>query len=247
MKNEQHWKESKFRFKGETLIATTDSTQLAPQSWLVANCVARCYQKAFPLYCRGQLLDLGCGKVPFYAAYRRYINESICVDWANSPHSNIHVDLECDLNAPIPLDGDSFDIILISDVLEHIYNPHHLMSECLRLLKPRGHVLMNVPFFYWIHEAPFDFYRFTEFSLLRMAEETGFGVRAMQPVGGGLEVLADLVAKLSAFVPLLGRPVGWSIQRAVWHFSRTQLGGKVLAKSARNFTLGYFCVFEKVQ
>lgn len=245
MKNIQKWKESKFSLSGDTILATTDSAQLAPQSWLMANYVARCYQNAFPLYCRGHLLDLGCGKVPFYAAYKKHIEDCTCVDWSNSPHNSLHIDIECDLNGCIPLDGERFDTILMSDVLEHIYDPQHLLLECHRLLKPDGHLIINVPFLYWIHEAPFDYYRFTKFALLRMADEACFHVQTLQPVGGGLDVLADLMAKLGAFIPVLGRIIGWFGQRTAWYLSSTHLGQKISAKTNNAFSLGYFCVLKK--
>jgi len=244
--NEFDWKESKYIFNGREILATSDATQLSPQSWLVASCIARCYQEAFPRYCGGHLLDLGCGKVPFYEAYKSYIRECTCVDWPNSLHKSIHLDMECDLNALIPLDSNTCDTILLSDVLEHIYNPHQLLSECQRILNKNGYLIMNVPFLYWIHEQPYDFYRYTKFALLRMAEEAGFRVCVMRAVGGGLEVFADLTAKSAAVIPLIGGIIGWIVQRIVWQFSRTRVGKTILSKSSNLIPLGYFCVFQKI-
>jgi SAM-dependent methyltransferase len=108
------------------------------------------------------LLDLGCGKVPFYARYREYVSETVCVDWSNSLHGNGHVDAECDLTQELPFADASFDTILLSDVLEHIPAPERLWREMARLLKPGGELLSSVPFFYWLHEEPYDYYRYTK-------------------------------------------------------------------------------------
>jgi len=244
--NKLDWKESKYIFKGKHIFASSDARHLSPKSWLVANCIARCYQESFPLYCKGHLLDLGCGKVPYYKAYKDYVSECTCVDWPNSLHTNIHLDMEWDLNNRLPLDSGNYDTILMSDVLEHIYNPHQLLSECQRILKINGYLMMNVPYLYWIHEQPFDYYRYTKFALLRMAEDAGFHVCVLKEVGGGLEVFADLTAKCSAAIPLFGSVIGWLVQHSVWHFSRMRLGKALVNKSSKLVPLGYFCVFQKI-
>jgi len=43
------------------------------------------------------------------------------------------------------LESDSFDVVIHSEVLEHVDNPVHALSECLRILKPGGAVVFTVP------------------------------------------------------------------------------------------------------
>lgn len=50
-----------------------------------------------------------------------------------------------DLEDPLPLADESADIILISDVLEHLNNRHSLLTETRRVLKRGGKVLISVP------------------------------------------------------------------------------------------------------
>ncbi|MBX2840906.1 MAG: class I SAM-dependent methyltransferase [Flammeovirgaceae bacterium] len=64
-----------------------------------------------------------------------------------------------------------FDTLLVTDVLGHISNPKILMPEINRVLKKGGKLIITVPFFYWIHEPPFDFFRYTEFSLANFCKE----------------------------------------------------------------------------
>lgn len=40
----------------------------------------------------------------------------------------------------------SFDLIISNDVLEHVVNPVKALEEAYRVLKPRGELLMTVPF-----------------------------------------------------------------------------------------------------
>ena len=162
MKNIETWVPSKFVFKRHRLRASGNPKQINPGSRLIGDLVASCYHEYVKSHCRGRLLDLGCGKVPFYALYREYVSETVCVDWSNSLHESDHLDAECDLTQDLPFADASFDSILLSDVLEHIPTPERLWREMARLLKPGGKVLLNVPFFYWLHEEPYDYYRYTK-------------------------------------------------------------------------------------
>src|SRR4030042_1858982 len=53
-----------------------------------------------------------------------------------------------DLNAtPYPLPSKTFDIIILTDVLEHLLDPKKVLTECRRLLKHNGSVIITVPNF----------------------------------------------------------------------------------------------------
>lgn len=51
---------------------------------------------------------------------------------------------EVDLHS-LPYANDVFDVIVHSDTLEHVENPVHALTECLRVLKPGGHLCFTVP------------------------------------------------------------------------------------------------------
>lgn len=50
-----------------------------------------------------------------------------------------------DLQTPLPLASGSADWVLCIDVLEHLVDPKACLEEALRLLRPRGHVVINLP------------------------------------------------------------------------------------------------------
>ena len=54
---------------------------------------------------------------------------------------------------------------------------------------------MNVPFYYWLHERPHDYYRYTEYALRRFAETAGFNFLLIKTLGGVPEIIADILAK----------------------------------------------------
>lgn len=151
----------------------------------------------------------------------------------------------CDLKLDLPFRSETFDTIILSDVLEHIAEPMKLWQEMARLLRPAGKILLNVPFYYGIHEQPHDYYRYTEFSLRRFVSLSNLRVIHLEPVGGTPEILTDLIAKpLSRFtrLGLFGSALLQSICR---RFVATGLGRKISTDSARYFPFLYFMIVEK--
>lgn len=187
---------------------------------------------------------MGCGKAPLFGAYRQFTTDVQCIDWVNSLHGSDYLDKTCDLTGTIPYPDGSFDTILLSDVLEHLPEPMNCWREMNRLLAPGGKVLLNVPFYYQVHEEPHDYYRYTEFALRRFAESSGFEVVRLEAIGGAVEVLADVVAKLLVHgkLPSAAR----AIQYLAWNFSRSGIGSRILRRASKRFPLGYFMIAQKI-
>ena len=53
--------------------------------------------------------------------------------------------VEADFNASIPFDEKTFDFIVCQEVVEHIPNQQHLLSEIFRLLRPGGTAWITTP------------------------------------------------------------------------------------------------------
>jgi SAM-dependent methyltransferase len=245
MRNVSTWKPSKFEYRNGILRASKDPQEVSTSSRFVADIVASQFESHLKEHVQGHLVDLGCGKVPLYDAYKDYITESLCVDWPASIHKNPFLDAECDLNLTLPFQNEQFDTIILSDVLEHISNPTQLYSEMCRILKPSGKVIMNVPFFYKLHETPHDYFRYTKFALLKFANDSRFKVILLHEMGGLPEVLTDLSSKLLVNIPLVGRYISIFIQWTGRLFSRSGLGKKLTAKTKEHYPLGYFAILQK--
>ena len=245
MKNQESWQPSKFVFKRGKLVGSRDAREVGVGSRLITDLIAGFYDRGLREYARGKLLDLGCGSVPLYGAYRDHVTDIVCADWANTAHKTNHLDVECDLSLDLPFGDAEFDTILLSDVLEHVPEPKHLWGEMSRILRPGGRILMNVPFYYWLHETPYDYYRYTEFALRRFVENEGLALLLLEPIGGAPEVLADFLAKTVGRTRFVGRGIAVGIQGITGRFVRTSVGKKASRKSSRTFPLGYFLIAEK--
>lgn len=58
-----------------------------------------------------------------------------------------------------------FDLVICTNVLEHIFETKLAIENMKKLLKKGGHLFVSVPFIYPLHDEPGDYWRFTEHSL----------------------------------------------------------------------------------
>lgn len=126
------------------------------------------------IYNSKDVLDVGCGCKPYEAMFysaSRYVG--IDVEQTGHDHSNSKVDYYFD-GHNIPFEDDSFDIIVMFEVLEHVPDITQTISEIRRVLKPNGQVVITMPFIWPEHEIPYDFNRLTSIQFRRVFEEQKF-------------------------------------------------------------------------
>jgi SAM-dependent methyltransferase len=84
----------------------------------------------------GDVLDVGCGSKKWPGAVGLDISEDTDADVVH------------DLNEfPYPLQDDSFDQVLMQDVLEHVRDPIRVMDELHRVCRPGGRIQLRTPHF----------------------------------------------------------------------------------------------------
>lgn len=88
-------------------------------------------------YCkRGRLLDVGCAD----GSLRNFLSRTIIykgLDLAKSEDKDIVQGDALDM----PFSNDSFDYVVIPEIIEHVISPYCLLKECKRVLKPNGLLL----------------------------------------------------------------------------------------------------------
>lgn len=245
MKDIESWKPTKFAFVGDRLRASPNPEWVAVSSRLNVDLLAIALQNVLAFHAGGRLLDLGCGNVPLFAAYRDRVSSVTCIDWGNSEHQLRHIDQFCDLNEALPLANGCFDTVLLTDVLEHVAVPGALVNEIARVLAPGGKLIGSVPFMYRLHEEPYDYYRFSRHALRRLSELGGLEVTRLDAYGQGVDVVFDSLGKV-----IFDAHWRWGPRLAVWlqaaglRFRATKVGARI-SSAHGNMPLGYVFVVEK--
>jgi 2-polyprenyl-3-methyl-5-hydroxy-6-metoxy-1,4-benzoquinol methylase len=133
------------------------------------------------------VVDVGCGGQPLRMAVTALGAHYLGVDVEQNRAGT--VDLVAEITN-IPLAAASFDVVLCTEVLEHIADTSHAFSELARLLRPGGHLIATTPFAYPLHEEPYDYVRLTPHHIRRRAEENTLDVIDLTCAGNTWELIA---------------------------------------------------------
>jgi SAM-dependent methyltransferase len=130
-----------------------------------------------------RILDYGCGGSPYRTLFpnSQYVRADFvpCED----------LDLLLPSDSTIPVADHSFDMVISTQVLEHVPEPAHYVAECFRVLKPGGKLVLTTHGLFEDHGCPYDFQRWTTDGLRILLETTGFHVRCVQKLTCGPRAL----------------------------------------------------------
>lgn len=93
----------------------------------------------------------------------------------------------------IPFRAGAFDLVICTELLEHVPEPRAVLAETHRVLKVGGCLLVCAPFLYQIHGDPQDYGRYTDTYWREELVRAGFGVQTIEKQGLYWSVLVDLV------------------------------------------------------
>ena len=139
----------------------------------------------------GSLLEVGCGAQPY-----RHLIPAECrytgLDWegAEAAFSYRGPDTFFYDGGRFPFRDGSFDALLHTEVLEHVYDYRLFLAECHRVLAPSGELFFTVPFQARYHYIPHDYFRYTPAALERLLAEAGFCRVRITPRGNDITVAA---------------------------------------------------------
>ena len=135
----------------------------------------------------GVTLDLGANESP----YRSFMPNG-------RPYFRLDLDQTChpDLVADVvrlPIRSGTVDVVICTQVAEFVEDPRELVSECYRVLKPGGTLVLSAPFLWQNQPTKLDNYRFTISSMRRLL--AGFADVEIRPCGNSWATLAQLAAR----------------------------------------------------
>ncbi len=152
-------------------------------NWLIYSVVNPEIHSMLKLYARGKLADVGCGDKPYKNMAKEFVDEHVGIDHEGTFHDRTQIDLN-GTAYDVPVHNETFDSVLCTYVLEHLEQPDRAIAEANRILKKGGYGIYTVPFFWHIHEAPRDFFRFTKYGLRYLFERNGFEVVELKALSG---------------------------------------------------------------
>jgi len=145
----------------------------------------------FRAHVSGKVLDVGCGTMPYRALYvvDRYVGLEI-----DSPQARARQRADDFYDGGrFPYPDASFDTVLCSEVLEHVFSPEQFLSEIARVLQRGGRLLLTAPFVWDEHEQPDDYARYSSFGLRFLLERSGFVVPEHRKLNADAAVIFQLV------------------------------------------------------
>jgi len=202
----------------------------------------------------GRLLDAGCGS----QRYRKYCSH---LKYAAQDFGQYTTDQKQMIGTvgaggvggyeygPIDYVGDIwaidekdgfFDVVMCTEVFEHIPYPIDTIREFSRLLKPGGKLVLTAPSNCLRHMDPYFFYTgFTDRWFEKVLSENGFVIDVLQPVGDYYSWLAVELARTARSASFLSK---FLLAPAFIYY----LLKKKTELSTNTMCMGYHCVATKV-
>lgn len=170
-----------------------------------------------------QILDYGCGSMPYRYLFVRSDNRYTGADIAENKSAELVIDTE---NGKVGIADGYADVVISTQVLEHVISPKAYLDEAFRITKPGGTLLLSTHGFWLYHPNPTDFWRWTAAGLKKQLNDSGWEVEQIDGVFGfaaaALALYQDAIAiKLPSW---LRTPFCFMMQQFValtdWFYSK---------------------------
>lgn len=136
------------------------------------------------------IIDIGCGRQKYkdiiLTKYKKYIgidHPEVSKKYLNKEKPDILADA-----TNIPLQNSYADTTIMISVLEHLPNPQAALNEAFRITKNGGSICLITVQNYILHDAPYDYFRYTRFSLDKMLTQAGFTIVKIKSLGNFFEL-----------------------------------------------------------
>ena len=148
-----------------------------------------------------RILDAGAGTQPYkkYCTHLNYVSQDFASYIPNDKEKGLQnkewnygqLDIISDI-IDIPESDKSFDVIMCTEVLEHLPYPSEAIKELSRLLKSGGKLIITAPFCSLTHQGP-HFYStgFSPFYYKKILSENGLEIEEITPNGSFFEYMAQ--------------------------------------------------------
>jgi SAM-dependent methyltransferase len=185
----------------------------------------------------GSVLDYGCADMPyrhFFAPDVHYVS----ADLPGNPRAAVEISPEGTLGQ---LPDESFDAVLSTQVLEHVSDPRVYLSECHRLLRPGGRLLLSTHGMMFFHPDPVDYWRWTGAGLQEEIRRAGLEIVRFEGIMGLAATGFQLVQEAWYYrLPIRLRPLLALIMQTL-----ARLADRIESNSGRELNSMVFAVVAR--
>jgi len=191
---------------------------------------------------KGIVLDIGGRDRGQFIKPRTNVERWIFAD-INTKHNP---DLVLDVADMKQVKSESIDVVNATELFEHVEKIDDGISECHRVLKQDGKILITVPFLYPVHADPFDFQRWTLTKWKNKLGKMNFSIERIEIMGRYFNVINETMKTFINSLPIIVRHLGYlllpffdltnKLDTTNWIKNHPKLG---------NYHGGYFIVARK--
>jgi SAM-dependent methyltransferase len=183
-------------------VRRKDYGTASPQDEFIVSLLRHHIEEILPTYAKSsslnpRALDVGCGSQPFRKNLEILGYTYTSIDAEQNPENS--VDVVCRIDQPLPSEAianGTFDFILCTEVMEHVVDWNMAFSNFSQLLTPEGRLFITCPYFYPLHEEPYDFWRATPYTLQHFGNKFGLKILYQVNAGDGWDVLGTLLGSI---------------------------------------------------
>lgn len=93
----------------------------------------------------------------------------------------------------LPFNNGTFDSVKATELFEHVFNVEKAFSECLRVLKRGGFLVISSPFLYPYHPDPQDYLRISKDAWKMLAKKEMGKIFILKEQGHFFTILAEML------------------------------------------------------
>ncbi len=135
------------------------------------------------------IVDVGSGMTAPYRDLFDY-GDGVYVSVDYFERADVQADAET-----LPFTSNQADLVLCTEVLEHLPEPRRALAEMNRVLVPNGYLVLTVPLLWGEHHGV-DYYRWTEAGLRKILQRAGFEIVILKRRGGIFSMLGCFITRV---------------------------------------------------
>lgn len=149
-----------------------------------------------------------CGHLNYFSQdFGKYDGQGDGSAFQTGAWDQTNLDYVCDITA-IPVEENSFDAVMCTEVFEHLPDPVSALNELARITKPEGKIILTAPFNSLTHFSPYHFGSgFNRFFYQHHFKRLGFELIECTANGNYFEYLAQELRRIAYVASLYSVPI----------------------------------------